>query len=635
MAGDGTAGGDDDRDPGLVFRDGVPASRRFDDVYFSRDGGLEETAHVFLAGAGLPDAWAGRRRFTIAETGFGTGLNFLAAWDLWRRHRPAGGVLHYLAVEGYPIRRGSLAGVLAPFRPVADLAGRLIERYPRPVEGLHRMWFDPDGVCLTLAIGEAAAVLPRLVASVDAWFLDGFAPARNPAMWDEAVLDEVARLAAPGCRLATFTAVGAVRRGLQARGFAMRRRPGFGAKRECLAGERAAAVDAPADPPRRVAVVGAGVAGAAVAGALRRRGIETVWLDRRPSVAAEASGNPVGVLMPRPTLDAGPAGALAAASFRHVLAQCAACGVAVGGDGVLELSVDTASHDRQRRLAEAGRLDPVDGRLVDAVEASRVAGVSLDRPGVWYRRGGWVEPPVLVRALAGGAVATLGAEVARLERHGPGWRLLDREGAVVAEAGAVVLAAGAATSLFPQLAGLPVRPVRGELVELPATPVSRRLRAVLTFGGYLSPPIAGRHVAGATYDRDGFDPAAWPQPPTAGGPGRILAGLPALVADWFAGVRPAGGRAALRATTPDRLPLAGAVPPDGQEAGGLHVLSGLGSRGLVTAPLLAELVVSLLLGEPLPVERELAAAVRPGRFLERAGERSGERATRRRAGRRR
>lgn len=611
----------DDRDPGLHFRDGVPASGRFDDVYFSRDGGLEESAHVFLAGAGLPEAWAGRRRFTIAETGFGTGLNFLAAWDLWRRHRPPGGVLHYLAVEGYPIARGSLAGVLAPFRALAGLTARLIELYPRPVPGLHRLWLDADGVCLTLAIGEAAEILPRLAARVDAWFLDGFAPARNPGMWEPRVLDEVARLAAPGCRVATFTAAGVVRRGLAERGFAMRRRSGHGSKRESLAGERPGA--APADGgPRRVAVVGAGVAGASLAGAVARRGIELVWLDRRPHLAAEASGNPLGVLMPRPTL-AGPAGALSAAAFRHVLAECAARGVAVGGDGVLELAEDAAALTRQMRLAAGGLLDPVDGRPVDAVEASRIAGVSLDRPGIWYRRAGWVRPPQLVRALAGPADARLGVDVARLQPADGGWRLLDAAGGAVAEAGAVVLAAGASGSGFPELVALPVRPVRGELVEVPETAASRRLRTVLTFGGYLSPAVGGRHVAGATYDRDGFDPVAWPQPLGADGQRRILAGLPGLLAGWFAGVAAVGGRAALRAATPDRLPIAGGVPG----FPGLHVLSGLGSRGLVTAPLLAELLMSEMLGEPLPLELDLAEAVRPARFAERA--------TRRNDGRRR
>ncbi len=551
----------EDRDPGLVFRDGVPASSRFDDVYFSRAGGLEEAAHVFLAGAGLPDAWAGRRAFTVAETGFGTGLNFLATWDLWRRRRPAGGILHYVSVEGFPIRRGTLAGVLAPFRAVAGLSARLIERYPRPVAGLHQVWFDDDGVCLTLAIGDVAAVLPALDARVDAWFLDGFAPSRNPAMWAPAVLDEVARLAAPGCRLATFTAAGAVRRGLQERGFAMRRRPGLGDKWQCLAGEfrpdeaaskgAAAGGEAPggsgAGSAPRVAVIGAGVAGAALAGALRRRGIAPLWLDRRPTVAAEASGNPVGILMPRPTLDGGPAGRLSAAAFRHALAACAGLGVAVGGNGVLELAEDPAVLARHRRLAETGRLDALDGRLVDAQEASRIAGVALDRKAIWYPRAGWVSPPALVRALAGGAEATLGRAVARLERGDGGWLLADPEGATIAEVDVVIVATGAALCTLDQLAHLPVRAVRGQVSELPATATSRRLGAVLTFGGYLAPAVDGRHAAGATYDREGFDPADWPLAVTGDGHARIVAALPGLIGAWFEGSpRPAAGRRCAR-----------------------------------------------------------------------------------------
>lgn len=605
--------GSDDRDPGIVIRDGVPVSTRFDDVYFSRDGGLAETAHVFLDGTGLPQAWAGRRRFMIAETGFGTGLNFLATWDLWRRHRPAGGVLHYLAVEAYPIRRGTLATVLAPFRPVADLAARLIARYPRPAPGLHRMWFPEDGVCLTLAIGEAAAVLPAIEARVDAWFLDGFAPARNPTMWEPAVLDQVARMAAPGSRLATFTAAGAVRRGLAERGFTMDRRPGFGAKRECLVGVYPGSPPA-VRSPARVAVVGAGIAGAALVGALGRRGVETVWLDRRPTIAAEASGNPVGVLMPRPTLDGGPVAALSAAAFRHVVAECAALGVPVGGNGVLELAGDPEAVARQQRLQDSGVLEPVDGQLVDAPAASRVAGVALDRPGIWYRRAGWVSPQALVAALSAGATPRLQCELADLTHGENGWRLTDSDKAILAEADAVILATGAGSPTIPILSDLPVRRVRGQLSELPATPTSGRLQAVVTFGGYLSPAIRGRHVAGATYEREGVDPGVWPQPVTAESHAKVLAGMPGLLAGWFASVAPSGGRAAIRATTPDRLAIAGTVPG----APGLYVLTGLGSRGLVTAPLLAELVVSDLLDEPLPVELALAAAVRVGRFRDRA-----------------
>lgn len=609
--------GEGDRDPGLVVRDGVPASTRFDDVYFSRDGGLAEAAHVFLGGAGLPAAWQGCRRFTIAETGFGTGLNFLAAWASWRRHRPAGGVLHYLAVEGYPIRRGSLASVLAPFREVAALAGRLIARYPRPVEGLHRLWFPEDGVCLTLAIGEASTMLPRLAAAVDVWFLDGFAPARNPTIWAPAVLDQVARLAAPGCRLATFTAAGAVRRALEARGFAMARRPGFGHKRESLHGRFRGAAVAVGGGPGRVAVIGAGIAGASLVGALARRGIEPAWIDRRPSIAAEASGNPVGVLMPRLTLNgersgAGMAGAISAAAFRHVLAECADRGVRVDGDGVLELAGDAAAVARNRRLGDAGLLDPVDARIVDMIEASRIAGVTLDRPALWYRRAGFVSPPALVRALSSGRAARLGCPVDRLERAADGWRLLAADGSVIDEADTVIVACGPATgSLLPQ-AELPLRAVRGQLSELPETLASRRLRTVLAFGGYLAPAVGGVHVAGATYDREGFDPVAWPQPLSDESHRRVRDALPGLLEGWFDGVAAVGGRAAVRATTPDRLPLVGAVAQPG-----LSVLTGLGSRGLVTAPLMAELLVSGLMEEPLPVETDVAAALRPGRFGER------------------
>lgn len=624
----------DTRDPGLVIRDGVPVSTRFDDVYFSRAGGLEEVEYVFLAGTGLPSAWAGRSSFTVAETGFGTGLNFLATWDLWRRTGPSGGVLHYLAIEGFPIRRGTLATVLAPFRPIAALASRLIARYPRPDPGVHRLWFPEDRVCLTLAIGEAASILPKLDARVDAWFLDGFAPAKNPTMWIPAVLDEVARLAAPGCELATFTAAGAVRRGLETRGFTMQRRPGFGSKRECLAGTRDGSSADRMHPPGRVAVVGAGVAGAALVGSLRRRGAQVSWIDQRPTVAAEASGNPLGIMMPRPTLDGDAGGALSVAAFRYVLSECAERGVPIGGDGVLELAGDHAMRARQQRLADAGVLGPMDGRLVDAPEASRVAGVALDRPAIWYRRAGWVAPPALVRALAGTAKAELGRVVGRAVPHGETWQLLDAEGAVVDEVDAVVFATGATATEFPQLADVQMGVVRGQLSLLPDTGLSRRLRAALTFGGYLAPSVGGIHVAGATYEWGGFDPSEWPQPVKADEHDRIRAGLPGQVSRWFDGVRPVGGRAALRAATPDRLPVAGPVPEGkpGLPFAGLHVLSGLGSRGLVTAPLLAELVMSRLFDEPCPIERETAEALAPDRFLKRARRRQLREAPARRAG---
>jgi tRNA 5-methylaminomethyl-2-thiouridine biosynthesis bifunctional protein len=639
----------DATDPGLVLRDGVPVSTRFDDVYFSREDGLAETAHVFLQGCGLPNAWRGPSRpsFTVAETGFGTGLNFLATWQLWRETRPAGGVLHYVAVEGFPLTRGQLADALSAFPRLGHLADRLRTRYPEPITGgTHRIWFETDRVCLTLLIGEAAEVLAGLEARADAWFLDGFAPAKNPSMWRAEVLSEVARLSGPGTRLASFTAAGAVRRGLAEVGFAVEKRAGYGRKRDCIAATFAGPVSPfsgepwYAPPPTRslgrVAVIGAGVAGAAAVGALALRGVETLWLDRHGRIGAEASGNPAGLLMARPTADGDVQGALSGAAFRFALDRAADAGVPVGGDGVLELATDDTALSRYREMADAGHLAPISAALLDAGQANDVAGVSLDRPALWHRTGGCVDPRAWSAALAGER-RPIQATVGSLEPGPDGWTLLDPEGRTIARADAVILASAMLSPALAPAAHLPVEAIRGQVTRLAETAASRRLQSCVAFGGYLSPTVGGTHVAGATYTRGGFAPTDWPVAVQADDHRRTLGLFPEALARLF---DPApsvlGGRAAIRAVTPDRQPIAGPLcdaaalaeayghlrfdakrldggPPAFLE--GVFAVTGLGSRGLVTAPLMAELAVSQMLGEPWPVDRAMAASVHPNRFL--------------------
>lgn len=618
-------------DPQLVFAEGAPVSNRFGDVYFARENGLAETAHVFQAGCDLPDAWSDRTTFVIGETGFGTGLNFLSIWDLWRRTRPPGGVLHFVSVEGFPIARGALAQALKPFADLAPLARQLVDGYPSPGPGHHRIWFPRDRVCLTLVIGEAEDALRGISARMDAWFLDGFAPAKNPAMWSEGVIDQVARLSRPGTRLASFTAAGEVRRKLQAVGFEIQKRPGFGNKWSCIAGTFAGpdtdttppwflpSASVPAGP---ILVVGAGIAGASMVRALRRRGREVRWIDRRSGLAPEASGNPVGILMPRPTVSPSPPDTLSVTAFRHALAEIGRLDVPYDPCSAIELAVDGVAAKRLLRLAEAGALDAVGGRLVDAAEASRLAGVALDRPAIAYARGGWISPVDWVTGLAG--------------RHRP--EQWDEVGNTLPpDVAGTVLALGSGAVGHPLLDGVPMVPVRGQLTAQPATRASLRLRAVITYGGYLAPAQNGVHALGATFDRGGFDPLLWPQPALPDDDIRNFRGLPdslrRLIQD---APSPGPGRASLRASTPDQLPAVGPVPQAeaylsayahlGTDASvhaggpaplkpGLFVLSGLGSRGLVTAPLMAELLASLMFGEPLPVDRTLAEALHPARFL--------------------
>src|SRR6476619_4346196 len=214
--------------------DGTAFSDEFQDVYHSTHGGLAQSRHVFLAGNSLPERWKGRDAFVILETGFGLGLNFLAAWDAWRADASRPSRLHFISVESRPLDAKDLESALSPFASLAPLSRALRAAWPPPLAGFHRIHFDGGNVILTLLFGDAASVLPQLVASVDAFFLDGFSPAKNPGIWSPEVVCELARVAAPGATLATWTVAGGVRAALADAGFAIEKREGFAGKREML-----------------------------------------------------------------------------------------------------------------------------------------------------------------------------------------------------------------------------------------------------------------------------------------------------------------------------------------------------------------------------------------------------------------
>src|SRR3989344_7313769 len=239
-----------DTAPHLTWTDDdEPRSGRFGDVYFSRDDGLAETRAVCLEGCGLPDAWAGRRHFTVAELGFGTGLNIAARLDLWRRPRPEGGRLHVFSIEGFPLTADEARRALGAWPELAKAARALIEAWPERTPGFHRVDLPGFHAVLDVAVGDVDWALDQWSGAADAWFLDGFSPALNPGMWSETGMDRIAARSAPGARAATFTVAGAVRRGLSERGFVVEKKPGHGRKRERLEERRDGAPGARRAPP--------------------------------------------------------------------------------------------------------------------------------------------------------------------------------------------------------------------------------------------------------------------------------------------------------------------------------------------------------------------------------------------------
>ena len=255
-------------------REGTPSSTEYDDIYFSVDGGLEETKAVFLQGCGLPQAWKNKQVFTIGELGFGSGLNFLAAWELWTQTANPSQQLHFISIEAYPWTSEDLQKALTHWPTLEAYAAPLIEQWPGQVKGVHRLHFG--NVHLTLFHMPIDEALSTMDAQIDAWFLDGFSPSKNPDMWSEDVFNALAKHSAPNAKLATFTVAGHVRRGLGNASFDVEKKPGFGRKRErleaTLKDSKPLEITTPyTDKPP--VIIGGGIAGASIARAYQRRGI--------------------------------------------------------------------------------------------------------------------------------------------------------------------------------------------------------------------------------------------------------------------------------------------------------------------------------------------------------------------------
>jgi tRNA 5-methylaminomethyl-2-thiouridine biosynthesis bifunctional protein len=622
--------------------DGLPRAPEFGDLYHPAHGAFAQADEVFLAGNGLPGRWQGRERFVVLETGFGLGNNFLATWAAWRADAMRSRRLWFVSIEGHPPRADDLRRAHAA-SPVPDLAVQLVRAWPPLAGGLHTLEFEGGRVVLLLALGDIEAMLPQLRLSADALLLDGFAPARNPAMWSPEVLSRIARLMAPASTAATWSVARRVRDGLTAAGFEVERHPGPGRKREiCVARfaprfhPRPPPAEAPPDPrPRSVAIVGAGVAGACLARELVAEGLDVTLLDRAAAPAAGASGNPAGLIHGVVHPDDGPharwlrAGAMQAA--RDLAPRLAEGRVSGRLDGLLRLADETA--EEARRLLERHGVAPDLVSWTDACDAPA---------GWWWPQGGAVDAAGWVRrqldeARAAGLRWRPGCTVAAL-RCAPNttgrWQLLGDDAQVLGEADAVVLANADGAMALAASAGAAVghwalHRSRGQVswhtgAEPPPWPVASQ--------SYATPmPGAAGLLIGATSDEDSFGHDARP---SVENHRRNLERLAVLLPRLTVSLRAAGfddpaqwqGRVGWRVRTGDRLPLAGPLAAEPVGAAwptqlgrvprmpGLHILAALGSRGLTLAPLLARLVAARITGAPWPVERGLAEAVDPARF---------------------
>jgi tRNA 5-methylaminomethyl-2-thiouridine biosynthesis bifunctional protein len=626
--------------------DPEPSSARNGDAYASRDGALGRSRHVFLGGTGLPQRWQGRRAFTIVETGFGLGVNFLATWQAWRDDPARCARLDFLSFASHPVTAAELTAH-AP-ESLAPLAQQLAVAWPLPLPGLHRLEFEGGAVVLTLALGDARALLPQSVAGADAFFFDGVASERDPPLWEPPLLKALAAMARTDARLATGCSTRALRDALTAAGFEVEPQSGCSDERQMLTARfaprwtlRRHAPPLPYAGERRAVVVGAGLAGCHAAAALARRGWQVQIIDGAAGPAAAASALPWGLFHPQFALDDNVAARLTRAGFllgRRRLGEAASSHWQP--TGVFRQAADEAEAARWRAALQAAAWPEEFLRWLDAGAAAQRLGCAPCRGGLWFAQGGSIATARWCRALLaespGQIEARWNSPVAALDATAAGWRLTDGVGQTLATAPVVIIATALAAPALLGLRHAPVQAVRGRISVLNA-PALAALRAGFGGDGYLARGADGWLGVGATYEFDAAEQGT-PIPDDDPHPGnlqrlqRLLAAPPAVeVSGVFDGVR---------CVARDRLPFAGPIAneaaalaqaaamrgahlPDLPRRPGLYGLFALGSRGLTLAPLAAELIAAQIEGEPWPVERPLAAALDPARFLLRRLRRGG------------
>lgn len=562
-----------------------------------------------------------------------------------------GSRLHFISVEKYPLTQADLRKALAAWPELATLSQPLIDQWPLPVSGCHRLLFADGRIRLDLWFGDIKEMLPQVphpaTGLVDAWYLDGFSPAKNPEMWTQDLFEDLARLARPDATLSTFTCAGFVRRGLIAAGFAMKKVKGHGSKREMLAGVREGKVPQqsiapwyarPAGREGEVLIIGGGIASAMTALSLVERGRHVTLLCENGEPASGASGNRQGALYPLLNGEHDALSRFYSLAFgfarNRLLALAKHHPVAFSLCGVTQLGYDDKSAAKLAKMSQ-GLFPPELMHPLSAAEVEQVVGLPCDADGVSYPLGGWLCPADLTRAAireaqASGRLEVLfNAAVTRIAEEADGWRVESRDGRQWHAPNLLVAAGHQLPALLP-FAELPLYPVRGQVSHVPTTAGLSQLKTVLCYDGYLTPAHNGAHCIGASYGRNQTD-LAYRTDEQEQNRARLQACVPQQ--RWPAEVDVSGAQARIgvRCASRDHLPVAGPVarlaaladhdvnaPADQQSAlplhAGLYVLGALGSRGLCSAPLCGELVASEICGDPLPLAADLLEALHPARY---------------------
>ena len=588
----------------INFKDGILRSNEYNDVYFSTENGLEESRHVFLNGNNLLKRFNTENDFTIAELGFGTGLNFLATWQLFKSSKRKGSILNYISIEGYPLETSLIRKTHSIFPELSFFSKKLCSKLPPLWSGIHRIHFDEDQVCLTLIYGEALEILTNLEFETNVWFFDGFSPSKNKSMWSFELLNEAFRLTKPGGTFATFSASGEVRKNLNKAGFFIKKVKGFSNKKEMTVGQKSGGKFF-FEYPQSVIVIGSGIAGSSVAKSLQRRGVNVKIIEKMKSIASGSSGNKAAIQSPRLTTVDTVSGRLSLASYRYArdLSKTLKCSL---DDPSIVFGLPEREVIRQRKLLNQDW--PYDLiRKINDDDRNKYLNTENHFEGVIHDYGGTINPIKMIKKILNNDIEIIfNKKIEKVSKTSSGWQICCSDQSTF-NAEAIVLACAEGLKEIKQTSVFDLQYTQGQVSYINKSLLANIPKANISFSGYITPPINDILTVGATYEkynrkrydvsieahRENFDK------------------IPKIIREMFFNKKildDLKGKVSMRVSTYDRMPIMGEIEKN------LYVLSGLGSRGMVWGPLLGDALASIILNQPSGLDRNMIKSCDPNRI---------------------
>lgn len=633
---------------------GTPRSKLFNDIYHSIESEINESEYVFLEHNNLKQRFIDLKpenNFIIAETGFGAGINFFSTCRLWNKYATTNAQLHYISIEKYPLSPADLSCIIDKFTEFRDLKNEFIAQYYLLMPGYHRI-FISNNIFLTLIIGNVIEVLPELDFKAHAWFLDGFSPDKNHEMWNKDTLKNIARLSTLNTTFAAYTAASQVRQDLIDSGFSVSRDNGYGMKREMLYGcynHEASPIDAKTNKSyyaypqsnksfhrKTVAIIGAGISGAATAHSLARRGYVITVFEKNSQVAQEASGNYQGMLYGTWSIFGGTTMELSSSAYRlsnYIIKQHLNEDTEFKECGIFQLDHNEKQSIRNQQLLQHNFPNDFITKLSPTELGNNLIGIkqSQNLDGVFFPRGMWLQPPQLVTKLLDHKNITIKTKHNILDieqQDDESW--LIKTAVSEHKFDIIILCNSFLVDQFNITKYIQLRKIRGQTTNITTT---TKLQTVICGDGYITPAVENKFTIGATFDFKNIHTEI-----TTADHISNIEHLKILMPDIYSQIDISllEGKASIRSSYTDYLPIVGPITDEKwfnheyqrltkdkntkfttncQYIPNLYVNVGHGSKGILTAPICGEIIADYIDNTPPIVSESLRQSLHPNRVL--------------------